>query len=59
MAQPLSHCPGVIRHPQENLVRHTPGARPVRIDPHHPEVPAALGGRALSVPVRADDFLVP
>lgn len=40
-------------------MRHTPGARPVRIDPHHPEVPAALGGRALSVPVRADDFLVP
>ncbi|MFM9443514.1 NAD-dependent protein deacetylase of SIR2 family [Streptomyces acidiscabies] len=53
------NTPGVIRHPLENLVRHTPGARLVRINPDHPEVPADLGGRALSVPVRADDFLVP
>ncbi|WP_338687054.1 NAD-dependent protein deacetylase of SIR2 family [Streptomyces acidiscabies] len=53
------NTPGVIRHPLENLVRHTPGARLVRINPNHPEVPADLGRRALSIPVRADDFLVP
>ncbi|WP_416973244.1 hypothetical protein [Streptomyces sp. 4F14] len=40
-------------------MRHTPGARLIRINPDHPQVPADLGTRALSVPARADDFLVP
>ncbi|QNP69899.1 hypothetical protein IAG44_10850 [Streptomyces roseirectus] len=51
------NTPGVIRLPMENLVRHTPGARLVRINPDHPATPEDLAGRALSVPVRADEFL--
>ncbi|MEW2401821.1 NAD-dependent protein deacetylase of SIR2 family [Streptomyces sp. NPDC046862] len=44
------NTPGVIRRPMENLVRHTPRARLVRINPAHPDVPSDLGIRALSVP---------
>lgn len=51
------NTPGVIRRPMENLVRHTPRARLVRVNPDHPEVPADLGDRALSVPFGADRFL--
>ncbi|TPQ23971.1 NAD-dependent protein deacetylase of SIR2 family [Streptomyces sporangiiformans] len=51
------NTPGVIRRPMENVVRHTPGARLVRVNPDHPEVPAGLGARALSVPFGADRFL--
>ncbi|MDR6975265.1 NAD-dependent SIR2 family protein deacetylase [Streptomyces sp. 3330] len=51
------NTPGVIRRPMENLVRHTPRARLVRVDPEHPEVPADLAGRALSVPLGADRLL--
>ncbi|WP_037680111.1 NAD-dependent protein deacetylase [Streptomyces griseus] len=51
------NTPGVIRWPMENLVRRTPGARLVRINPDHPEVPADLGDRALSVPSAADLLL--
>ncbi|MEX3102770.1 MULTISPECIES: hypothetical protein [unclassified Streptomyces] len=65
--QPLSHRPtaatpppGAIRHPLENLVRHTtPGTPLVHITPDHPAAPTNLGGRAQPAPVRADDFLVP
>ncbi|MCX5337244.1 MULTISPECIES: NAD-dependent protein deacetylase of SIR2 family [unclassified Streptomyces] len=51
------NTPGVIRWPMENLVRHTPGARLVRVTPVHPDVPADLGARALSVPFGADRLL--
>ncbi|MER5193957.1 NAD-dependent protein deacetylase of SIR2 family [Streptomyces sp. NPDC002755] len=51
------NTPGVIRRPMEDLVRHTPRARLVRINPAHPEVPADLAGRALSVPLGADALL--
>ncbi|MGW1158615.1 NAD-dependent protein deacetylase of SIR2 family [Streptomyces sp. NPDC002513] len=51
------NTPGVIRWPMENVVRHTPGARLVRVNPHHPEVPADLEDRALSVPFGADQLL--
>ncbi|WP_105968974.1 SIR2 family NAD-dependent protein deacylase [Streptomyces geranii] len=51
------NTPGVIRRPMESLVRHTPGARLVRINPGHPEVPADLGDRALSLPFGADRLL--
>ncbi|MEU6224477.1 NAD-dependent protein deacetylase of SIR2 family [Streptomyces sp. NPDC047042] len=50
------NTPGVIRRPMENLVRHTPRARLVRINLGHPEVPADLGPRALSVPLGADEL---
>ncbi|MEI5520128.1 NAD-dependent protein deacetylase of SIR2 family [Streptomyces brasiliscabiei] len=51
------NTPGVIRRPMEHVVRHTPGARLVRVNPDHPEVPADLGDRALSVPFGADRLL--
>jgi NAD-dependent SIR2 family protein deacetylase len=51
------NTPGVIRRPVENLVRQTPGARLVRINPAHPDVPSDLGIRALSVPHGADLLL--
>ncbi|WP_133918022.1 NAD-dependent protein deacetylase of SIR2 family [Streptomyces sp. NBC_00582] len=51
------NTPGVIRLPMENLVRQTPRARLVRINPDHPVVPSDLGERALSVPLRADRLL--
>ncbi|MEU1510768.1 NAD-dependent protein deacetylase of SIR2 family [Streptomyces sp. NPDC005811] len=51
------NTPGVIRRPMEHLVRRTPRARLVRINPGHPEVPSDLGIRALSVPVAADLLL--
>ncbi|WP_060886983.1 hypothetical protein [Streptomyces caniscabiei] len=51
------NTPGVIRWPVENLVRHTPGARLVRVNPARPEVPADLGDRALAVPFGADVLL--
>jgi NAD-dependent SIR2 family protein deacetylase len=51
------NTPGVIRWPMENLVRHTPGARLVRVNPAHPDLPADLGARALSVPFGADRLL--
>ncbi|MFC3899219.1 hypothetical protein ACFOWZ_47810 [Lentzea rhizosphaerae] len=44
--------PGVIRWPVESLVRGLSGARLVRINRDHAEVPADLEGRALAV--RAD-----
>ncbi|KOG09545.1 NAD-dependent protein deacetylase of SIR2 family [Streptomyces viridochromogenes] len=51
------NTPGVIRHPTENLVRQTPRARLVRINPAHPDVPSDLGERALSVPLGGDRLL--
>jgi len=51
------NTPGVIRRPVENLVRQTPRARLVRINPGHPDVPPDLGTRALSVPLGADRLL--
>ncbi|MEU5764498.1 NAD-dependent protein deacetylase of SIR2 family [Streptomyces asoensis] len=51
------NTPGVIRRPMENLVRRTPGARLVRINPDHADVPADLGARALSVPLGAEAVL--
>ncbi|MES5820259.1 NAD-dependent protein deacetylase of SIR2 family [Streptomyces sp. RG80] len=51
------NTPGVIRWPMENIVRHTPGARLVRVNPGHPDVPADLGARALSLPFGADRLL--
>ncbi|GAA2295186.1 hypothetical protein GCM10010234_41260 [Streptomyces hawaiiensis] len=51
------NTPGVIRLPVENVVRRTPRARLVRINPDHPDVPADLGARALPVPVGADRLL--
>ncbi|QFR02350.1 NAD-dependent protein deacetylase of SIR2 family [Streptomyces phaeolivaceus] len=51
------NTPGVIRWPMENVVRHTPGARLVRVNPDHPEVPADLGDRALPLPFTADRLL--
>ncbi|WP_425246995.1 NAD-dependent protein deacetylase of SIR2 family [Streptomyces sp. NEAU-NA10] len=51
------NTPGVIRHPMESLVRQTPRARLVRINPDHPDVPSDLGERALSVPLGADRLL--
>jgi len=43
--------PGVVRWPAENIAYRTPNARLVRINPQHPEVPGALGDRALSIAV--------
>ena len=51
------NTPGVIRHPTEKLVRQTPRARLVRINPDHPDVPSDLGERALSGPLGADRLL--
>jgi NAD-dependent SIR2 family protein deacetylase len=51
------NTPGVIRRPMENLVRQTPRARLVRINPDHPDVPSDLGARALAVPQGADRLL--
>ncbi|WP_367325662.1 hypothetical protein [Streptomyces sp. HUAS ZL42] len=51
------NTPGVIRLPMENLVRHAPGARLVRVNPDRPDVPDDLGARALSVPFGADRVL--
>ncbi|XUL86340.1 NAD-dependent protein deacetylase of SIR2 family [Streptomyces galilaeus] len=51
------NTPGVIRKPMENLVRHTPRARLVRVNLDHPDVPADLGDRALSLPFGAGPFL--
>ncbi|MER5834764.1 NAD-dependent protein deacetylase of SIR2 family [Streptomyces sp. NPDC002130] len=51
------NTPGVIRLPMEHVVRQTPRARLVRINPDHPGVPADLGERALPVPVGADRLL--
>ncbi|MBK3632165.1 NAD-dependent protein deacetylase of SIR2 family [Streptomyces asoensis] len=51
------NTPGVIRRPMENVVRRTPGARLVRINPDHADVPADLGTRALSVPLGAEAAL--
>ncbi len=56
------NTPGVIRMPMENLVRPTRQARLVRVNPRHPDVPADLGARALSLPFGAGrllDALVP
>lgn len=38
-------------------MRHTPGARPVRVSPDHPEAPADLGDPVLAVPFGADLLL--
>ncbi|MFF6804506.1 NAD-dependent protein deacetylase of SIR2 family [Streptomyces sp. NPDC012616] len=51
------NTPGVIRLPMENLVRQTPRARLVRINPDHADVPSDLGERALPVPLGADRLL--
>lgn len=46
--------PGVIRRPAERVVRARPGARLVRINDGHPDVPDTLAGRALPVAHPAD-----
>ncbi|MER7693297.1 NAD-dependent protein deacetylase of SIR2 family [Streptomyces sp. NPDC097610] len=51
------NTPGVIRLPGENLTRHLPGARLVRVNPEHPETPADLAGRALPVATGADHLI--
>ncbi|MFF5189709.1 NAD-dependent protein deacetylase of SIR2 family [Streptomyces sp. NPDC000345] len=51
------NTPGVIRRPGEHLTRRIPHARLVRVNPTHPETPADLAGRTLSVPVGADRLL--
>ncbi|MFE2423782.1 NAD-dependent protein deacetylase of SIR2 family [Streptomyces hokutonensis] len=51
------NTPGVIRWPGEDLTRQIPHARLVRVNPTHPETPADLAGRTLSVPVGADRLL--
>ncbi|MFM9698392.1 SIR2 family NAD-dependent protein deacylase [Streptomyces europaeiscabiei] len=51
------NTPGVIRWPGEHLTRQIPHARLVRVNPTHPETPADLAGRTLSVPVGADDLI--
>ena len=51
------NTPGVIRWPGEHLTRQIPHARLVRINPTHPETPADLTGRTLSVPAGADQLL--
>ncbi|MFE7840078.1 hypothetical protein ACFU53_29690 [Streptomyces sp. NPDC057474] len=37
------NTPGVIRWPMENVVRHTSGARLLRVNPDHPESPPTSG----------------
>ncbi|WNZ13877.1 hypothetical protein [Streptomyces sp. 11x1] len=37
------NTPGVIRWPMENVVRHTPGARLVRVNPTIPRSPPTWG----------------
>jgi NAD-dependent SIR2 family protein deacetylase len=51
------NTPVVIRWPAETIVRETPGARLVRINPEFPDVPGDLADRALSLPVGAADVL--
>ncbi|MDF3141363.1 MULTISPECIES: NAD-dependent protein deacetylase of SIR2 family [unclassified Streptomyces] len=51
------NTPGVIRWPGEHLTRRFSHSRLVRVNPTHPETPADLAGRALPVPVGADDLL--
>ncbi|MGW7207549.1 NAD-dependent protein deacetylase of SIR2 family [Streptomyces sp. NPDC054837] len=51
------NTPGVIRHPGEQITRHFPQAHLVRVNPAHPETPADLAGRALSLPAGADQLL--
>ncbi|GGS72459.1 hypothetical protein GCM10010222_11580 [Streptomyces tanashiensis] len=51
------NTPSVIRWPGEHLTRHRPHTRLVRVNPTHPEIPAALAGRSLSVPADAQDLI--
>ena len=47
------NTPSVVRWRMEHLVHQHPGARLVRINPQHPEVPGELGGRAVSLAMEA------
>ncbi|MEV6605909.1 hypothetical protein [Kutzneria sp. NPDC051319] len=49
--------PSVVRWPVEAATRLVPGARLVRINTAHPEVPPDLEGRALAVPREATGLL--
>ncbi|MFF0083081.1 NAD-dependent protein deacetylase of SIR2 family [Streptomyces canus] len=51
------NTPGVIRRPGEHITRHLPGARLVRVNPDHPDLPNDLTGRALPVAARADHLI--
>lgn len=43
------NTPGVIRYPLENIVYHAQGARFVRVNPEHPEMPEEIADRSLAV----------
>ncbi|KUL25675.1 SIR2 family NAD-dependent protein deacylase [Actinoplanes awajinensis] len=48
------NTPGVVRLPMERLAQAHPGARLIRINRDHPEVPAQLGDRAIGLAVGAE-----
>jgi NAD-dependent SIR2 family protein deacetylase len=43
------NTPGVIRWPVERIIEQDPTVRLIRINPDHPEVPAALAARSASI----------
>ncbi|MFY0524146.1 NAD-dependent protein deacetylase of SIR2 family [Archangium gephyra] len=51
------NTPSVVRWRMEHLVHHHPGARLVRINPTHPEIPEELAGCAVSLAVGASEAL--
>jgi NAD-dependent SIR2 family protein deacetylase len=51
------NTPSVVRWPMERVALRDPGARLVRINLHHAELPRELGGRGLSVAAGAREAL--
>lgn len=51
------NTPGVLRWPAEALVARHGNAHLVRVNLHHPQIPAELAGQATPLAMRAGDFL--
>lgn len=50
--------PGVIRWPMEQITAHVLQAYLIRVNPHHPEIPGSLSGKATAVRARGIDFVM-
>lgn len=51
------NTPGVIRYPLEHLVAHHAGARFVRVNPQHADVPEEIASRSLSIRAGAAEMI--
>ncbi|MCY1041599.1 hypothetical protein OV208_09760 [Corallococcus sp. bb12-1] len=51
------NTPSVVRWRMEHLVQQHPGARLIRINPSEPELPEALGERAVALAMGAEQAL--